>query len=70
MFFAAAAFAARLLDVAALALAAPPVLFEGPFLVPPVGAAGGSGVGRFAGVIDGVRAGEGVGRRDCEAEVG
>jgi len=58
------------LDVAALALAAPPVLFEGPFLVLVVGGAGGSGVVRFAGVVIGVRAGEGVGRRDCEAEVG
>ena len=60
----------RLLEVAALALAAPPVLFEGPFLALVADGAGGSGAGRFAAAVVGVRAGEGVGRSDCEAEVG
>ena len=69
-FFAGLAFAVRLLEVAALALAAPPVLFEGPFLTLVADGAGGSGAGRFAAAVIGVRTGEGVGRSDCEAEVG
>lgn len=69
-FFAAVGFAGRLLEVAALALAAPPVLFKGPFLALVADGPGGSGAGRFAGAVVGVRAGEGVGRSDCEAEVG
>jgi hypothetical protein len=64
------AFAGRLLEVAALALAAQPVVLEGPFLALVADGAGGSGVVRFAAAGVGVRAGEGVGRSDCEAEVG
>jgi len=55
------AFAVRLLEVGAVALAAPPVLFEMPSLVL-------DGAGRFAGDL--VACGDGVGRRECEAEVG
>lgn len=58
------------MEVAALALAAQPVLFEGPFLTLVADGACGSGAGRFAAAGVGVRAGEGVGRSDCEAEVG
>jgi len=60
----------RLLEVATLALAAPLVLLEGPFLALVADGAGRSGAGRFAAAVVGVRAGEGVGRSDCEAEVG
>ena len=41
-----------------------------PLLVLEVRGAGGNGAERFAGAMVGMRAGNGVGLRECEAEVG